>query len=213
MSYTEFKKEIDAVGKLANENFVEVVNYINTLRTMLECEFGEEISVDTQSVPQYANTKNLHHALEARFIEDIEEWNGNNPNVFDSDITSEKLYEFGLDMWGVGMDRAIAHFYGDDGTTTAEILRAGREASHIATKETKRPPKCHCTRKPNAREGIKAYLDRRGITVAQLAEMVYMGRDELESQLNNSHEMPMHTYMFICRVLEESPDAFVIPAT
>lgn len=208
MTHEDLRQEIDAVSKLANENFVEVVNYIQTLRTMLDSEFGEEISVDTQSVSQHVNMKHLHHALEARFIEDIEEWNAKNPNIFNSKITAESLYEFVLDMWGAGMDRAIAHFCDGDSTTTAEVIRTGREASNVAT-----PLKCKCTQKPNARENIRAYLDRRGISVAELAEMVYMGTDELESQLNNAREMPLHTYMFICRVLEESPDAFIVSTT
>lgn len=80
-----------------------------------------------------------------------------------------------------------------------------------AQQKPKRPPQC--IRQSSGRENIRAYLDQRGITVGQLAEMVYMGRDELESQLTNAHEMPLHVFMFICRVLGESPDAFMIATT
>ena len=83
-----------------------------------------------------------------------------------------------------------------------------------ATQAQQKPKKpSQCTRKSKPTENIRAYLDRRGISVAELAEMVYMGRDELESQLNNVHEMPLHVFMFICRVLKESPDAFIISTT
>jgi len=55
------------------------------------------------------------------------------------------------------------------------------------------------------RESIKAYLDRKGISVAELAGMIYMGVDELENQLNNSHEMLLHVYMLICMRWKNRP--------
>jgi len=60
-------------------------------------------------------------------------------------------------------------------------------------------------------EEIRAYLDRRGLTVADLANMIYMGTDTLEEYLSGKRNMSLSTFMFICTVLGKQPDTFMKP--
>jgi len=60
-------------------------------------------------------------------------------------------------------------------------------------------------------ERIKDYIDLRGISVAELANMIHMGTGKLCKLLSGEQKMSLHTFSYICLILGEPPDKFLIP--